>query len=279
MEYYSFIAGLPDISVEDTKNVITLDVLKSDIEECVSEQDKKDLNSFYYAFDNENLCNLLLKTDNDWSNLGTLSKEQVEDFISLSKEGKIHQDSYLPAYFAEFITAYYADAPIFADLSWQDQLTTLYYINAAESKNDFIKSYFEFNLNLQNILSATAARKYDIDVNKVVIGNNEVAENIRNNSSSKDFGLAPLFPFLDEVMHIEEATSTIEREQKIDALRWQWLEDNTVFHYFSKERIFAYLIKLQILERWSKMNLEEGRESFARYVKELVATVKIDIAQ
>ncbi len=278
MEYYSFIAGLPDISIEDSKTTITLSVLKADIEECVSEQDKKELNTFYYAFDNQNLCSLLFNSEKEFSKLGTLTKEEIDDFISFCKDGKISQEEYLPAYFAEFATAYFADAPIFSDLSWQDQLTTLYYINAVQSKNKFIKSYFDFNLNLQNILSATAARKHGIDVSKVLIGENDITEAIKSNSS-KDFGLAPIFPFIEDVMRITDATTTIEREQKIDALRWQWLDDGTAFHYFSKEKIFAYMVKLQILERWSKLDLEEGRETFARYVKELVSTVNIDIPQ
>lgn len=277
MEYYSFIAGLPEIQPDDTKMAFTLVALKSDIEESVSESDQKLLNYFYYAFDNQNLCALLEGSEAEWNPLGTLNKDEMEDFLSFAKEGKIHQDNHLPPYFAEFISAYQNDSPVFQDISWQDQLTTLYYLDALESKNEFIKDYFEFNLNLQNVLSAIAARKHGIDVNKVVIGNTEVAENIKNNTS-KDFGIAAMFPYLEETLRIEESKKPLEREQRIDALRWQWLEDHIVFHYFSKERIFAYLLKQEMVERWLKMDKTTGKTAFGEYVKDLVSSVKIEIA-
>lgn len=278
MEYYSFIAGLPDLQPDDSKSVITLSALKADIEESISEADQKVLNLFFYTFDNLNLCTQLLGEDAEWNPLGTLSKEEIDDFIAFVKEGKIHQDTHLPPYFAEFASAYQADTPIFADMSWKDQLTTLYYLDALNSENEFIKNYFEFNLNLQNVLSALAARQHGLDVSKVVIGNTEVAESIKSNTS-KDFGIAAMFPYLEETLRIEESRTALEKEQKIDALRWQWLEDQTVFHYFSKERIFAYMLKLEMVERWLKMEKATGKAAFAEYVKALVSSVKIDIAQ
>lgn len=278
MEYYSFIAGLPDLQPDDTKSVITLGTLKADVEESVTEADQKILNLFFYSFDNKNLCTLLFDDTSEWSTLGTLTKEDIEDFISFAKEGKINQDSHLPPYFAEFITAFNSDTPIFADMSWRDQLTTLYYLDALESENTFVKAYFEFNLNLQNILSALAARQHGLDISKVVIGNTEVAESIKSNTS-KDFGIAAMFPFLEETLRIEESKTPLEKEQKIDALRWQWLEDQTVFHYFSKERIFAYMLKLEMLERWLKMDKNTGELAFGSYVENLVDSVEIKIAQ
>lgn len=278
MEYYSFIAGLPDIQPDDTKSVITLDTLKADIEESISEADQKILNLFFYTFDNQNLYSLLLGENAEWNTLGTLSKENIDDFIAFAKDGKIHQDTHLPPYFADFISAYHADAPIYADMSWRDQLTTLYYLHALESENEFTKAYFEFNLNLQNVLSAISARQHGIDINKVVIGDSEVTESIKNNTS-KDFGIAAMFPYLEETLRIEESKNPLEKEQKIDALRWQWIEDQTVFHYFSKERIFAYMLKLEMVERWQKMEKATGKTAFSEYVKNLVDSVEINITQ
>ena len=278
MEYYSFIAGLPDLQPDDTKSVLTLNTLKSDIEESVSEEDQKVLDLFFYTFDNQNLCTLLLEEDTEWQPLGTLLKEDMEDFLSYAKDGKIHQDTHLPPYFAEFISAYHADTPIYNDMSWRDQLTTLHYLHASESDNEFVKAYFEFNINVQNVLSALGARQHGIDLNKVVIGDDEITENIKNNTS-KDFGISAMFPYLEETLRIEESKSAMEKEQKIDALRWQWVEDHTVFHYFSKERIFGYLLQLEMVERWLKMEKETGKAVFGEYVKNLVDSVKINIAQ
>ena len=278
MEYYSFIAGLPDIQQDDTKRTIKLSALKADIQDSISPEDQKDLNLFFYRFDNQNLCAALFKTSESWSKLGTVSKEDMDDFVTYAKDGKINQDEHLPPYFAEFIQAYLSDNAIYPDMSWENQLTTLYYSSAIEHPNEFIANYFEFNLNLQNVISALTARKHGLDLSSVVIGTTEVAENIKTNTS-KDFGIAPMFPYLEETLRIEESTNALEREQRIDALRWKWTEDQTVFHYFSKERIFAYLIQLEMLERWLKLDPAEGKTSFTRLVDTLVDSVKINIVQ
>lgn len=278
MEYYSFIAGLPDIQPEDTKALLSLSALKADVEEQMNEDDLKELEIFFYKFDNANLCALLFDKHEQWSTLGTLSRDDVEEFIAYAKEGKIHQDEHLPPYFAEFITAFQSDAPIYAEMSWEDQLNTLYYNYCIEHPSDFVSSYFEFNLNLQNVISAFAARKHDLEISRVVIGTSEVAEQIRTNTS-KDFGIAAMFPHLEEALQISEVESPLVREQRIDALRWLWLEEKTVFNYFSKEKIFAYLIQLEMLERWLKMDAQNGADSFASYINALVNNVEIDIVQ
>ncbi len=276
MKYHSFIAGLPDIRPDDTKCTITLESLKADIEECISAADREMLRLVFYAFDNCNLCTLLRGETAHWQTLGTLTREEIEDFIAFAKDGKIHQDAHLPPYFAEFMAAYLSETPLYNGMSRQDELTTLYYLHALKSPNDFAKAYFEFNLNLKNVLSATAARRHGMDVSKVVVGNTEIAENIKTNTS-KDFGIAAMFPYLDETLQIEESKNLREREQKIDALRWKWLEDHTVFHYFTKEYIFAYLLRLEMLERWLKMDKETGHSAFGKYVKALVNSVEINV--
>lgn len=278
MEYYSFIAGLPDIQVEDTKATLSLSVLKADIEEQMSTDDLKELEIFFYKFDNLNLCNLLAENDREWSALGTVNREDMEEFIAYAKDNKIHQDEHLPPYFADFMTAWQSDTPLYAEMSWEDQLTTLYYSYCLAHKSTFVKSYFEFNLNLQNIITAVSARRHGLDLAGIIVGQTEVAEQIRSNNS-KDFGIAAMFPHLDEALQISEISSPLVREQRLDALRWLWLEEQTVFEYFTKEHIFAYLFQLEMLERWLSMDVQEGATSFTSYVKALVDNVKIDIVQ
>ena len=278
MEYYSFIAGLPDIQAEDTKASLSLAALKADIDEQMSADDLKELELFFYKFDNQNLYALLREKEEEWSSLGTVSREDMEEFIAYAKDNKIHQDEYLPPYFAEFISAWQSETPLFPEMGWEDQLNTLYYTYCLGHKSAFIQAYFEFNLNLQNVISAFSARQHNLDINRVIVGQTEVSEQIRTNHS-KDFGIAAMFPHLDEALQISEVTSPILREQRIDALRWLWLEEKTVFNYFTKERIFAYLLQLEMLERWLTMDAENGAKSFTAYVKALVDNVNIDIVQ
>lgn len=112
-----------------------------------------------------------------------------------------------------------------------------------------------------------------MDVAKVVVGNNEVASTIREHANMRDFGLSQEFEYYDAIIRIAEEEDIYERERKLDKFRWEWLDDNTVFDYFNVEYIFAYLCKLQILERWVSLNAEEGERVF----RELIAGLKDDI--
>ncbi len=54
-------------------------------------------------------------------------------------------------------------------------------------------------------------------------------------------------------------SNPLSRERALDEFRWQQLSERAGFDMFSLESILAYGLKLRIVERWSKMNEEDGR--------------------
>ena len=70
-------------------------------------------------------------------------------------------------------------------------------------------------------------------------------------------------------MKISEITELVEREKKLDALRWNWMEDAIFFDYFTVERIFAFLLKLEMIERWISLDKERGNNLFRRIIESL----------
>ena len=61
------------------------------------------------------------------------------------------------------------------------------------------------------------------------------------------------------------------REKKIDLLKWKWLDDNTFFKTFDIESVFAYLLKLEMIERWVTLDKARGEKTF----RELVGAMKM----
>jgi hypothetical protein len=59
----------------------------------------------------------------------------------------------------------------------------------------------------------------------------------------------------------------VEREKKVDMLKWKWLEDESFFHYFTIERIFVFLMQLEMIERWVTLDKEAGEKTFRELVK------------
>ncbi len=112
-------------------------------------------------------------------------------------------------------------------------------------------------------------KKYGIDITKVIVGSNKIAKIIKDNANIRDFGLSRELEYFDTIQRISEESDIYERERKADRFRWNWLEENTVFDYFNIEYIFAYLCKLQILERWVKLNAKEGERVFREIISNL----------
>jgi hypothetical protein len=67
----------------------------------------------------------------------------------------------------------------------------------------------------------------------------------------------------------------VDREKKIDLLKWNWMEDNTFFNYFTIEKIFVFLMKLEMIERWISLDKEKGNEMFRQLIGQLKDEVQI----
>ena len=67
----------------------------------------------------------------------------------------------------------------------------------------------------------------------------------------------------------------VEREKKIDLLKWNWMEDAVFFNYFTVERIFVFLLKLEMIGRWISMDKEKGSELFRQIIDKLKDEIQI----
>lgn len=272
-QYYYFIAGLPDFSFDSMKLPFTVEEFSVMLDEILKPGDKKLLSKYLLKYDNDNLFHLLKNKDAMLNLMGKLSREEILAAVEKVKEDLPVSNKKIPPYFEEFISRWLGDDVHDESKLWEDLITSLYMDYGIDVKNSLISGWFELNLNMGNILSAIYARKYGMDVTKVIVGNNTVAKIIRENAGVRDFGLEQELDYFDVIQRISEESDIYERERKIDHFRWNWLEENTVFDYFNIEQIFAYLCKLQILERWVSLNAEEGERVF----RELIAGLKNEI--
>lgn len=162
-------------------------------------------------------------------------------------------------------------------LSEDDLKTQLYYQYCAKCSNRFVRDWFLFNLDLNNVLAAVVCRRHGFDIQKAVIGDNEVAQQLRKNISAKDFGLAGILPDYAGMMRLADIDNPLEREKSIDALRWQWLEEHTLFHNFEIENVLAYWLQSAILHRWDVLTVEKGEKVFRELLAEMKKGIKLEI--
>lgn len=143
-----------------------------------------------------------------------------------------------------------------------------------ECKNQFVSSWFGFNLTLNNILVALTARKFKLDIAPLIVGDTEVCEALRT-SNARDFGLGTEVDYLEQLVKISETEELVDREKKLDQLRWDWMEEATFFDYFTVERLFVFLLQLEMIERWISLDKEKGNQLFRSIIAALKDEVQI----
>ncbi|MDD4822877.1 MAG: DUF2764 family protein [Bacteroidales bacterium] len=272
--YYCLIAGLPEISLEDKKVSYTVSNFKLELDEALSKEDRDLIDLFFLYYDNTNLLRLLRNPEALLDTRGKYTADELAELIALVKETETPVDKRFPSYFFTFVAAILEERSLNEMLSLEDQLASLYYEYAAKASNTFIAEWFEMNLNVNNILSAIACRKLNRDAQSAILGNSEVSETIRQ-SAQRDLGLTGQLDYLEAILRITDEKDLYNKEQKLDLLRWRWLEEHTFFHYFTIERIFAYLVQLDMIERWISLNPEEGERIFRSIIDKLKKEVKL----
>ena len=270
--YYCLVAGLPDISLDDGKLSYSVSDFKAELYPDLSAQDRKLIDLFYLKFDNTAILKLLKNKDAVIEDKGNFSAEELLQLIEAVREGDTPDKKY-PSYLVNFVSQYLQlsqDELYRAD----DLLAALYYSYGMSSNNAFIASWFEFNLNLNNILAALAARKYKMEVSSVIVGATSSCEQLRT-SNARDFGLNETLEYFEALQRIADIEELVEREKKVDMLKWKWLEDESFFHYFTIERIFVFLMQLEMIERWISLDKEKGNELFRKMIQDLKNEVQI----
>ena len=274
-KYYYLVSGLPDISLDDGKLAYTVADFKAEMEATLSAKDQKLIDLFFLKYDNANLLACLKEADAPLDPRGRITREEFEAvYKALKEEEKLPKNEAIPVYHVTFIQRYLAEEQSEqkgekAQLSWEDQLAALYYEAAMKAPNPFVAGWFELNLNINNVLTAITCRKYGFDKSLYIVGHNEIAEQIRT-SNARDFGLSDAVEYLPELQRIAEETDLYARERKIDLLKWKWLEEQTFLKTFDLERVFAYLLQLEMIERWVNLDKARGEQTF----RELVGAMK-----
>lgn len=264
--YYCLVAGLPDIGFEDGKMPLSIDAFRNELSEVLTVRDMELVKFVDLAIDNRNLLAVLNNRDVEIESDGNFDKEYllrvIEDLEDEDRPNKI----YIPKFWETYYRMMYSEDEVVDGVDYrkiksaEDIMSMLYYQEGIRLRNGFMANWFEFSLNVNNIITALTVRKYGLE-GDYIVGNNRIARKLRG-SSARDFGLSTEIDYFDTVVRIFEESDILVKERKIDVLRWDWIENRAVYEYFSISRVMAYFLELQMLERWSKLDKSVGEERF-----------------
>lgn len=271
--YYCMIAGLPDIDLQDAKPGMTVEQMREQCGEQLTSQDKKLLFYFFLHFDCINLVKLLKNPEANIDQWGNFTLEQLQDLITSATELNFNVHRF-PAFMSVFAREYAFNKDK-AGYFPEDEIAFQFLNYAIRTcPNRMMRRWYKLNLDITNILTAMLARTQGWSVGDFVKGEGEVQEMIRENKT-KDFNLTHELEYIPQLMKIVEEDDPVRKEKMIDAFKWVWLDERTFFEPFSMEAVFAYLCKLQMQERWAKLDVEQGKETFQRIIDNLRGEARV----
>lgn len=263
--YYCLVASLREYSLDaDTKGFDAKEIVEEILEE-LSSGDVASVRLLYGYYDCENIISMRAGRA-AYNPLGNLSREEVEN--------QLKSPDALPKAVARVIEAYNepeGEAAEGLDMSqsFEKALLTAYYEECAASKCRFLREWAEFDRTLRNVAAAAVARTLDRAVDGVTVGGGDVVEQLHR-SSAADFGLRGELAYIDAVIAaVNDEQNLVEKEHKIDLVRWEYAGELSSFDYFNINAILSYLVKINIVARWSLLDVKRGREMLERLMSEL----------
>lgn len=134
----------------------------------------------------------------------------------------------------------------------------------------FLNAWAAFERNLRNLLSALQLRTHALNDNDQIRGDNWIADNLRRNTA-RDFGIGREFEYTEQVLHLHAMHNLTAREKALDQLRWDFIDEQNTFAYFSIDRLIGFVLKLRMLQRYKKLRSDIGEINLTQLLRQLEA--------
>lgn len=273
--YYYFIAGLPSISLDDSKLSLGPRDFRVEAEKHLKNEDFALIRLLHLEEDILGFLKVLYQEPWAESYEGLIPREFWQEYIDfLSKEepeispGNEKLFKKLPAFIEKAARAILEPEEPPAKAVIEHQLLLGFYQYTAKIPNDFIQKWFELNRQIRNILAAINARQHQLDYSAYLIGEDHLCEQLQI-SHATDFGLGKESPVFDAIYRIWEQNNILYRERGYDHFKAKWIDDRNFFEYFNIDRILGYYTKLRLIHRWIKADESRGKEVFTNTLDKL----------
>lgn len=263
--YYSLVAGLREYAPDADTKGFDAAAIRSEILEELAGRDAHQVRLLYGYYDCENLA--ALRAGRSAHNpLGNFTREELEEELKAPRR--------LFAPLARVVEAYAdpegeAAEEVATDRRFEVALFTAYYELCAREGCRFLRAWTAFDRDLRNLTAAVAARAAQRSVEEVTVGGGDVVDQLQR-SSAADFGLRGELSFVDQVIAaVGDERNLVEKERKIDLVRWHEAQELSTFDYFDINAVLSYLVRINIVARWARLDAVRGREMFERLTAEL----------
>ncbi|NQU51771.1 MAG: DUF2764 family protein [Bacteroidetes bacterium] len=263
-EYYCLVAGLPDLFFNENKPGLSSLDFRDELKHQLDKPNFELVKLFFLPADNENLLNLLFQQNKPFNESGNLPKHFLDPDLEYPVK--------LPFYMTQFIKWVKIQESREFSLEFENLLHSMFYEFVLNEKNTFLREWFTFELNIKNVLTAINCKRFNYNSNYQLVqaGINSIVFTLMKSNRLKHEFFEEELPFAEQIFRVAESdSSSIEKEKSIDKIKWDYLDEETYFHYFTIEKILSFVIKLNITERWMKLDAKTGKELLDRLINEL----------
>lgn len=263
--YYSLVAGLKEYALDGENKGFDAAAIVAEILDGVTASDARQVRLLYAYYDCENLAALRAGRA-AFNPLGNFTREELETELKAPQR--------LPEVLATVVRAF-ADPEgedaetVDTSVRFETALFDAYYRLCERRGCDFLRAWADFDRTLRNVAAAVTARAMGRAVEEVTVGGGDVVDQLQR-SSAADFGLRGELPYVDALIAaVNDETNLVEKERKIDLIRWNEAVELATFDYFDIDAILSYLVRVNIVARWTRLDPAQGRAMFERLVAEL----------
>lgn len=272
-QYFYFVAGLADLLFDSGKSFAGMLEFREELKKNLHPRDFHLVSLLFLPYDNRNLINFLEGNGDAWDQLGNFSKEDFEEQMRIIR-AILKEEDILPDYIVRIMREWASSEEGVKVPAVKKRLTEGYIGIVEGSGNRFLERWIRFETDLNNIFIFLNAKSLDMDPAAHMIGDDPFTRELLDLfRSGKDFTVSFESDYASEVFKIPTESEFLERERKIDLLKWNFIDTITFFEYFNIDLILGYLIKYSIVLRWARLDPETGREMLRKFITETEASI------
>lgn len=260
--YYYLITSLPELALSDKNPVYNLLRFREFILDELTPHDKELYQVLFYHFDIENFVSIIKQSRARWHPYGNFSQKELQAMVVL------------PDTLPYFLQAFIDDTRKLWERTSEKKLinlATTYFIDWSQAvPNAFLRKWLYFDQNLKNLLIWLNCMKFGLNPEDEVLGNHYEAQYLRTVKPDAIDLQAWDFQFREVLRHYDNPDIAL-RESIINEMRWHYLGEISSDE-FGIERLLAYAIKLQLLNR----NLTETEQTGSERLGSLLNAILKD---
>ncbi|MFI3262421.1 MAG: DUF2764 family protein [Rikenellaceae bacterium] len=277
-EYYCLTSSLKELNLDGDAKELNLDLVFEEIEGSLAMKDGALYRDFKTQYDIQNIISLI-NGRSMYITMGNLPQSAVEAVVESFKSDKNDASFEEGEFFGldkvviDVLRAYKnsitaSELEINTSLPIENILQTQYFRKMSTVKSAFLRKWFQFDLDMRNICSAFTARAKQRDITSIVVGEGDI-QSLLVSSAAADFGLKGVFDYSDELFATLSMEDMLQKERKLDDIRWDKIDELVTFDYFNIEVILSYVAKVAIINRWLMLDEKVGREMLRKLTDDL----------